>query len=392
MRTITLGTVISTSLLLALEAVEATSYFSPRTNLAFQPRLTTRYCLVEQDCPTTRLAVEVLRGGASKKSIEEEEEVTDEETDDEGSDIESDVEEEEEEEEDEAEEDEYDAEEYDDEYDEEEEEEEEQASVTVADLGDIVEPYFVPAQLQLYVMLGSMMITRKIDMFNPVVVKVIRFLFIAQLIVQQIFIIYVRIMAKKNNDRTPIQTTNPLSDILQKQMGQQGGNDMVKNLASSFLSSETTVREYDMKQASNMQGGIIFNMAFNWFLHFKMQKTQPLLMQIITGTMQLVYHPLFQVYILGRNLERPFKTQMTAAQKMMEAQKEQAEKGEATEEEEIENDEEEEVEEEDQDVEEEEDEGDEPDDDDDDEEEDATESEVEDDNDDSGEEDSSRSS
>lgn len=73
------------------------------------------------------------------------------------------------------EEDEYDADEYDDEYDEEsEEEEEEEASVTVADLGEIVEPYFVPAQFQLYVMFGSMMITRKLDMFNPVVVKVIR--------------------------------------------------------------------------------------------------------------------------------------------------------------------------------------------------------------------------
>jgi hypothetical protein len=210
--------------------------------------------------------------------------------------------------------------------------------------------------------------------------------------VQQIFIFYVRIMAKKNNDRTPIQQTNPLSDMLQKQMGQQGGNDMVKNLASSFLSSATTVREYDMKQASNMQGGIIFNMAFNWFLHFKMQKTQPLLMQIITGTMQLIYHPLFQVYALGRNLERPFKAQITAAQKMMEAQKEAAAKGEAAEDEEVENDEEEEEEEEDEEQDEEEQDGDvEPGDDDDDEEE-ATESQDDNDDNEEDKEDSSRSS
>lgn len=139
-------------------------------------------------------------------------------------------------------------------------------------------------------------------------------------------------MAKKNNDRTPIQQKNPLSEILQKQMDQTpGGNDMVKNLASSFLSSETTVMEYDLRQASNMQGGIIFNMLFNWFLHFKLQKTQPLLMQIISGTLQLAYHPLFQVYVLRRNLERPFKSQMTAAQKMMEA-KAEAEKGDTAEE------------------------------------------------------------
>lgn len=199
-------------------------------------------------------------------------------------------------------------------------------------------------------------------------------------------------MAKKNNDRTPIQLQNPLSEMLTKQMGGgQGGSDMVKNLASSFLSSETTVREYDMKQTSNMQGSIIFNMAFNWFLHFKMQKTQPLIMQIMTGIIQLIYHPLFQVYVLGRNLERPFKTQMTAAQKMMEAQQ-AAEKG-GDEEEEVENgDEEEEVEEDEQDEEEEsEDDDDEADDDD--EEEEATESKEEDENDDNEEaEDSKRSS
>lgn len=72
----------------------------------------------------------------------------------------------------EVEEDEYDADEYDDEYDEEEGEEE--TSVTVADKGEIVEPYFVPPQLQLYVMFGSIMMSRKLDLFNPVVVKVIR--------------------------------------------------------------------------------------------------------------------------------------------------------------------------------------------------------------------------
>jgi hypothetical protein len=124
-------------------------------------------------------------------------------------------------------------------------------------------------------------------------------------------------MAKKNNDRTPLKIQNPLSGMLEKQMGQsEGTNDMVKGLASSFLSSETTVMEYDMKKATSMQGTVLFNMAFNYFLHFRMEKVQPLLMQIVTGTMQLIYNPLFQVYVMGRNLERPFKTQLSAAQKM----------------------------------------------------------------------------
>ena len=65
--------------------------------------------------------------------------------------------------------------------------------------------------------------------------------------------------------------------------------------------------EYDLKQARSMQGGLLFNMCFMWFLHFKMEQIQPLLINTVTGIMNMVYSPLFQVYVLGRNLERPFK-------------------------------------------------------------------------------------
>lgn len=127
-------------------------------------------------------------------------------------------------------------------------------------------------------------------------------------------------MAKKINDRSTVKVQNPLSGMLQSQLDQQQ-NGMVKNLASSFLSSELSVVEYDIKQAMAMQGGVIFNMAFMWVLHFKMEQVQPLLIQVVTGFMQLVYSPLFQVYVMGRNLERPFKTPMVGAQKFMQAQK-----------------------------------------------------------------------
>ena len=83
----------------------------------------------------------------------------------------------------------------------------------------------------------------------------------------------------------------------------------MRSLASSFLSSETTVVEYDLKQAKGMQAGLLFNMCFMWFLHFKMEQIQPLLIQSMMGISSMVYSPLFQVYIMGRNLERPFKTQ-----------------------------------------------------------------------------------
>ena len=44
-----------------------------------------------------------------------------------------------------------------------------------------------------------------------------------------------------------------------------------------------------------------------WFLHFKMGQVQPLLINTFNGIVSMVYSPLFQVYILGRNLERPFQ-------------------------------------------------------------------------------------
>jgi len=171
-----------------------------------------------------------------------------------------------------------------------------------------VEPYFISPSLQMYTTFGTILLSRKIDMFNPKVVRLIRFAFVLHLVVQQAFIFYVRVMAKRNNDRTPVDVENPLTSMLSSQLEKQqaGGNDMVKNLASSFLKKESTVAEYDMGRAMSMQGGIIFNMALMWLLHFKMQQVQPLLVTTINGFMQLVYNPLFQVYVLGRNLERPF--------------------------------------------------------------------------------------
>jgi hypothetical protein len=120
--------------------------------------------------------------------------------------------------------------------------------------------------------------------------------------------VYVRITAKLNNDRTPVSITNPLSGIVNSQLGQKDGGAMMKDLASQFLSSKSTVLEYDLRQAKGMNSSLLFNMLFMWFLHFKMGQTQPLFAQTCTGTLNLIYHPLFQVYVMGRNLKRPFAT------------------------------------------------------------------------------------
>lgn len=106
---------------------------------------------------------------------------------------------------------------------------------------------------------------------------------------------------------------------------------MVKNLASSFLSTKSTIMEYDLKQAKSMQSGMIVNMMFMWFLHFKMEQVQPLLIQALTGLVNLIYSPLFQVYVLGRNLERPFKN--PAMKKLEEAAEKASEQASTNEEE-----------------------------------------------------------
>lgn len=136
-------------------------------------------------------------------------------------------------------------------------------------------------------------------------------MFIAYVALRQLFILYVCLMAKKQNNRTIITTQNPMSDLLQSQFASKGGDgasSMVKNLASSMLSTKRSVMDYDIQQAMKLQNGIIFNMLFMWVLHFRMGQIQPLLMQTVSGLLELGYSPLFQVYFLGRNLERPFKS------------------------------------------------------------------------------------
>jgi hypothetical protein len=175
------------------------------------------------------------------------------------------------------------------------------------------EPYFASPMSSLYASLGVMLLSRRVDLFHPTIVRLVRFLFILYIVLHQCFLFYVRIQAKQNNDRTPIELKNPFSALLQNQLGGESyegfvGNFMMKNLASSLLSSKSTVLEYDLKQARSLQSGLIFNMLFMWVLHFKMEQIQPLLIQTVNGLVSLVYNPLFQVYVLGRNLERPFKT------------------------------------------------------------------------------------
>lgn len=97
---------------------------------------------------------------------------------------------------------------------------------------------------------------------------------------------------------TTVATDGPLSKMISTYMkGAEDTRGVVKNLASTFLNTETTVMEYDLKTASKLQGGVLLNMLFMWYLHFKLNKVQPILMQIVRGFIQLAFNPLFQDYV-----------------------------------------------------------------------------------------------
>jgi Phosphate transport (Pho88) len=203
---------------------------------------------------------------------------------------------------------------YDDEDDIEDEEDDDSTEIEISSNGVVAnydEPLAPSPFINLYASIGVMILARKFDLFHPIMVKIARFGFILYLIMLQIFLFYVRIQARMRNDRTPLEISSPITSMIQSQLGGDSGG-MIKNLASSLLSSKSTFIEYDLKQSMNMQSGLIFNMLFMWFLHFKMEQVQPLLIQTITGLSNMIYSPLFQVYVMGRNLERPFKTPVSS--------------------------------------------------------------------------------
>jgi hypothetical protein len=48
-----------------------------------------------------------------------------------------------------------------------------------------------------------------------------------------------------------------------------------------------------------------------------MEQVQPLIIQSFTGFVTMVYSPLFQIYVMGRNLERPFKNMAKKPEDML---------------------------------------------------------------------------
>eukprot|EP00592_Proboscia_alata_P001561 CAMPEP_0194370064 /NCGR_PEP_ID=MMETSP0174-20130528/18405_1 /TAXON_ID=216777 /ORGANISM="Proboscia alata, Strain PI-D3" /LENGTH=363 /DNA_ID=CAMNT_0039147351 /DNA_START=173 /DNA_END=1264 /DNA_ORIENTATION=- len=271
----------------------------------------------------------LLRGGV------DESEEDDEDSDDEVSEDEYEEETDEGTDEDETEE-EYDEEEY--EYEEEEEEvtKPSQRSRKAAAVQEYDDCIPIPPMQNMLVSMGTMFLTRKLDPKDRKIVMIARFTFIGYMIIMQAFLTYARIMARMRNNRTPITITNAMADMVKTQLSSaiskqtpggskgQGENDMVKGLTSKLLSSESTVMEYDMKQAASARSSLLMPLLFTWVIHFKFGQVQPLFLQASSGIVSLIYSPLFQIYVLGRNLERPFKTGLGAGLKAALGQQEEA--------------------------------------------------------------------
>jgi len=270
-----------------------------------------------------------LRGGAEVETDDESDSQAIDETEEEDSDDESqeeddgededldedeDGEDEDEEEEEDWEESEEDEDEYDDEDEEEyeeSEEDEEDDRVQKSSSTEVVydELFALKPMQEMGITFGCMMLCSRIDLTNTSLIRIIRLAFLSYIILTQLFLMYARSQIREIDDKTPITITNPMSNMLQSQIA--SGGDMVKNMASSLLSSESTIMEYDLSQAKNMSDSLLLPMVMLYFLHFKMGQVQPLVFQTVSGFKTLFTSPLFQAYVLGKNLQRPFKQSLS---------------------------------------------------------------------------------
>ena len=173
------------------------------------------------------------------------------------------------------------------------------------------EPLVPNPMSSMIAVVGAMTVFRRFDMYDPQVVRNARIAFIVYISSVMAFSMYVRYKARERNDQRPVEMENAIAGLVKSQinnaMAGSPSSETVKGLANKFLTSVTNVMEYDMQQAGALRNSVLAPMLILWILHFKMKQVQPLLMQIVTGLSNLMYHPLVQVYVMGRNLERPFK-------------------------------------------------------------------------------------
>jgi hypothetical protein len=105
------------------------------------------------------------------------------------------------------------------------------------------------------------------------------------------------------------------SHLLNSNNDNNDNNNMVQSLLRSRFLPKTTLThfEYDIQQANALLYGLLPNMIFMYILHFRFHQVQPLFLTVASGFFTLIHNPLFQIYIIGRHLQRPFQTPSLAS-------------------------------------------------------------------------------
>ncbi|TEB31736.1 inorganic phosphate transporter [Coprinellus micaceus] len=143
----------------------------------------------------------------------------------------------------------------------------------------------------LVISLGAMQLARRIPFDDPAVLTYVRIGYVAVQVVVLLTYYFVSLQIKKTNDLTVLKYVEPAAPM-------SGADPKLVT---------TTVKDYDLAQASSGLKGVYTGVAMMAFMHFYMKFTQPLFIQSLMGLKGLYDSKIVQVVLLGKKEERPFK-------------------------------------------------------------------------------------
>ncbi|POY74896.1 hypothetical protein BMF94_1872 [Rhodotorula taiwanensis] len=152
-----------------------------------------------------------------------------------------------------------------------------------------------PAIQNMILSLGAMQVARKIDFEDPQVLVYTRIFYASVVLVQLAVYYFTTLKIKQKNDLKVLTYTEPA-----KPMSGDGPTQVT-----------TTVKDYDLAEASKAIRGVLMGVAFMGFMHGYMKYTQPLFIQGIMPIKSLYDSKILKIHLLGQpatgDLKRPFE-------------------------------------------------------------------------------------
>ncbi|XBW38190.1 hypothetical protein QEN19_003782 [Hanseniaspora menglaensis] len=158
------------------------------------------------------------------------------------------------------------------------------------------------------VMLLSNYVCKKLDMTDPQIINYLRIFYVTFNVLTYLTYQYIKMKISKKNDLKTIKYQNQKSPM---QMLLKGGASDENEEAVIT----TTVVQYDLEQVESLIKGMYTSWLMMGGMHFYMKYTQPMVMQGISPIKSVLEHPLFNAYVLGKEVERPFGQTPSAAPK-----------------------------------------------------------------------------